>query len=49
LGLCGSCVIDEVGVRTCEDGPVFSYRDQISNTKEFANWHRDSSGLVVTS
>ena len=46
LGLCGSCAIDDIGLRVCEDGPVFSYKDEISKTKEFANYHRDGLGII---
>ncbi|HOV15845.1 MAG TPA: dihydroorotate dehydrogenase electron transfer subunit, partial [Spirochaetota bacterium] len=47
LGLCGSCAIDDIGLRVCEDGPVFSYKETISLTKEFANYHRDGLGIII--
>ncbi len=46
LGLCGSCVLDDIGLRVCEEGPVFSYFDNIINCKEFGNYHRDQYGRI---
>lgn len=46
VGICGSCVIDNVGLRVCEDGPVFSYHDILKNTKEFGNYHRNENGII---
>ncbi|MCK4797529.1 MAG: hypothetical protein KAT05_09120 [Spirochaetes bacterium] len=46
IGLCGSCVLDDIGLRVCEDGPVFSYYDTLINSKEFANYHRNSNGII---
>ncbi|HPO49957.1 MAG TPA: hypothetical protein PLO89_06485 [Spirochaetota bacterium] len=47
VGLCGSCAIDDIGLRVCEDGPVFSYKKEISKTREFANYHRDGLGVII--
>lgn len=45
VGVCGSCVIDPLGVRVCEEGPVFWYED-VKDT-EFGDYKRDSSGKKV--
>ncbi len=45
LGLCGACCIDDSGLRTCVDGPVFS-GTQLSG-REFGNYMRDASGRTV--
>lgn len=47
LGLCGSCVIDDIGLRVCEDGPVFSYKDILSKSNEFAKYHRNELGIIT--
>lgn len=46
VGLCGSCVLDDIGLRVCEEGPVFSYFDTIINCKEFGVYHRDQYGRI---
>jgi len=46
LGICGSCVLDDVGLRVCEDGPVFSYNKALKNCKEFGNYHRNENGII---
>ncbi|OHD26182.1 MAG: hypothetical protein A2086_05675 [Spirochaetes bacterium GWD1_27_9] len=46
VGLCGSCAIDDVGLRVCEDGPVFSYFDTLINCNEFGNYHRNGLGII---
>ncbi len=42
LGICGSCVLDPVGLRVCVDGPVF-YGDRIIGT-DFGRCMRDEEG-----
>jgi dihydroorotate dehydrogenase electron transfer subunit len=42
LGICGSCVLDPVGLRVCVDGPVF-YGDMILGT-DFGRSMRDEAG-----
>lgn len=42
LGICGSCVLDPVGLRVCVDGPVF-YGDTILDT-DFGKHMRDEAG-----
>jgi len=46
VGLCGSCVLDDISARVCEDGPVFSYFDTIVNCREFGKYHRDGLGII---
>jgi len=46
LGLCGSCVLDDVGLRVCEEGPVFSYKKILSFCREFGNYHRNGQGII---
>lgn len=45
IGLCGSCTIDPSGLRVCEEGPVFRYKD--IKDGEFGNYKRDASGRRV--
>jgi dihydroorotate dehydrogenase electron transfer subunit len=45
LGICGSCVLDDIGLRVCEEGPVFSYGDLIKSG-EFTKYHRNDKGLI---
>ncbi|MEM3029370.1 MAG: dihydroorotate dehydrogenase electron transfer subunit [Thermoproteota archaeon] len=42
LGICGSCVLDPLGLRICVDGPVF-YGDRILGT-DFGRRMRDEAG-----
>lgn len=45
IGLCGSCVLDDIGLRVCADGPIFDY-DVLKRSQEFGKYHRDSHGIV---
>ncbi len=45
IGLCGSCVLDDIGLRVCADGPVFDY-DVLKKSHEFGKYHRDSHGVI---
>lgn len=45
IGICGSCVLDDIGVRICADGPVFDY-NLLKKSREFGNYHRDSGGVI---
>lgn len=45
IGLCGSCVLDDIGLRVCADGPVFDY-DVLKKSQEFGKYHRDSHGVI---
>ncbi len=46
LGICGQCCLDDLGLRTCREGPVFN-KDQISNITEFGKYKRDASGTII--
>ncbi len=45
IGVCGSCCIDDAGLRTCVDGPVFT--DIQLSGNEFGRYMRDASGRKV--
>ncbi|PLX28907.1 hypothetical protein C0581_00580 [Candidatus Parcubacteria bacterium] len=43
VGICGQCVVDDIGICMCTDGPVVP--KYIANQiKEFGNYHREKSG-----
>jgi dihydroorotate dehydrogenase electron transfer subunit len=44
LGLCGSCVIDGIGLRVCEEGPVFEH-EVLKKSEEFTRYHRNEYGI----
>lgn len=46
FGLCGSCVLDDIGLRVCVEGPVLNYNETLINCKEFSNYHRNSYGII---
>ena len=46
FGVCGSCVLDPLGLRVCVDGPVFE-GDLLLKT-EFGEFKRDASGARVS-
>jgi len=46
IGLCGSCVLDDIGLRVCKEGPVFDYKVILSKTGEFGSYHRDGNGVI---
>lgn len=45
IGICGSCVLDNIGLRVCEDGPIFD-ANILLQSKEFANYHRNCEGII---
>lgn len=45
IGLCGSCVLDDIGLRVCTDGPIFDY-EILKKSKEFGKYHRDCGGVI---
>ncbi len=45
IGICGSCVIDDLGERVCTEGPVFDIKKLLS-TEEFGKYHRNSGGVI---
>jgi dihydroorotate dehydrogenase electron transfer subunit len=46
VGICGSCCLDDGGLRVCRDGPVFSGTDLLKSS-EFGNYSRDATGRRV--
>ncbi len=42
FGVCGSCVLDPVGLRVCTDGPVFDGRILLQT--DFGKFKRDAAG-----
>ncbi|MBN2734141.1 MAG: dihydroorotate dehydrogenase electron transfer subunit [Methanomicrobiaceae archaeon] len=48
VGICGSCCLDNSGLRVCKDGPVFT-GDVLLESKEFGKYSRDASGRRVSS
>lgn len=46
IGICGSCVLDDIGLRVCADGPVFPY-ETLMKSREFGKYHRDSQGVII--
>ena len=46
IGLCGSCVLDGMGLRVCSDGPVFRL-ETLLQLEDFGVFWRDSSGRKV--
>lgn len=45
FGVCGQCCLDDSGVRSCKEGPVFD-NDRARQIKEFGKYHRDSVGRI---
>jgi len=45
-GLCGSCVLDPLGLLVCLDGPVFS-GDKLKQVTDFGRFYRTASGTKV--
>lgn len=43
FGICGSCTLDDVGLRICRDGPVFR-GNLLRNVKDFGKFGRKSNG-----
>ncbi|MCX8147087.1 MAG: dihydroorotate dehydrogenase electron transfer subunit [Candidatus Woesearchaeota archaeon] len=43
IGICGSCCIDNLGIRICTEGPVFD-KEIVKKMFEFAKYKRDASG-----
>ncbi|MFH1781748.1 MAG: dihydroorotate dehydrogenase electron transfer subunit [Patescibacteria group bacterium] len=46
FGVCGQCVMDPLGIRMCQEGPVIS-ATLSKKLGEFAKYHRDKSGKKV--
>ncbi len=43
FGLCGNCVMDPLGIRMCEEGPVVK-NEVLLKLTEFGKYHRDELG-----
>ncbi|KKP59597.1 MAG: putative dihydroorotate dehydrogenase B (NAD(+)), electron transfer subunit [Candidatus Magasanikbacteria bacterium GW2011_GWC2_34_16] len=48
MGICGQCVIDDLGICMCKDGPVVNQK-LANQIFEFGKYHRDKSGVIVHS
>ena len=47
FGLCGLCVLDPLGIKVCQDGPVF-HSEILRKTDDFGKFKRTFSGEKVT-
>jgi dihydroorotate dehydrogenase electron transfer subunit len=45
FGVCGQCCVDDTGVRSCKEGPVFD-NDRARKITEFGKYHRDGVGRI---
>jgi dihydroorotate dehydrogenase electron transfer subunit len=43
FGVCGQCVMDPLGIRTCVSGPIMNY-NVLKMLDEFGKYHRDDLG-----
>jgi len=43
FGICGNCTVDDLGVRTCVEGPVMD-NEIVKTIAEFGKYHRDPEG-----
>jgi len=46
FGVCGQCVVDDLGICTCMDGPVMS-RTIANQIFELGKYHRDKTGNII--
>lgn len=46
FGICGQCCVDNLGIRVCKEGPVFSGKT-IREIEEFGKYKRTASGKKV--
>lgn len=44
FGICGSCVVDDLGIPLCTIGPVVN-RETANKITEFGTYHRDKAGV----
>ena len=44
--MCGQCCVDNLGIRVCKEGPVFS-KDIVKKIFEFSKYKRDATGKKV--
>ena len=47
FGICGQCCVDRVGVRVCQEGPVFSKEFIKKYINEFGKYERDKTGNKI--
>lgn len=43
FGICGNCCVDDLGITTCQNGPVMP-NSRVRKIKEFGVYHRDGIG-----
>jgi dihydroorotate dehydrogenase electron transfer subunit len=46
VGICGQCVVDDLGICMCKEGPVVK-RELANKIIEFGKYHRDKSGAKI--
>jgi len=46
FGVCGQCCVDNLGIRVCKEGPVFS-KEAVKQMFEFNKYKRDATGRKV--
>ena len=46
VGVCGQCVVDDLGICMCKEGPVVN-RELANKIFEFGKYHRDKSGAKI--
>jgi dihydroorotate dehydrogenase electron transfer subunit len=46
FGVCGSCCVDDMGIRICQEGPVFN-KEIAKVIPEFSKYHRDGTGKKI--
>ena len=46
IGICGQCVVDDLGICMCKEGPVVK-RELANKILEFGKYHRDKTGTIV--
>jgi len=46
VGVCGQCVVDDLGICMCTEGPVVN-KKLASKIFEFGKYHRDKSGAII--
>ena len=46
FSICGNCCVDDLGITTCQEGPVMDNK-LVRKIKEFGVYHRDPEGRKV--
>ncbi|MBN2423134.1 dihydroorotate dehydrogenase electron transfer subunit [Candidatus Woesearchaeota archaeon] len=46
FGICGQCVVDDIGIRMCKEGPCID-KKLVKKISEFGKYKRDASGKKV--